>query len=265
MTNDEVTEAIAAWKAGDDAMMEFCIKAGAIVGKRIEGETKRLAKGIRRSVDTVERYAKAGLLWYAVLENYPADSECVREELDYQYWLALAPLWTKNVISLAGAWHWLDEAVQNKWEYEKFLSMLPKARVLDSDWQKNARRAAEMLDDLCNSPAFDVDAKKYKTVLKVLQYASVLLKGMTMSNIVEQLVAEGIAQNNWQAANIANGLDLIHCKDDDERMKRARLYRDWRNSQYFPKSDTKSCFEKAIAGEPAPAPLLKEAAHSEAK
>jgi len=82
-------------------------------------------------------------------------------------------------------------------------------------------------------------------------------------NIVEQLVAEGIAQNNWQAANIANGLELMKCKNDEERMERARLYRDWRNSQAFPKSDTKSCFEKAIKGEPAPIAMFEEAVHSE--
>ena len=264
-TQDPIEEAVKLWNEGGSSMFEFCIQASYIVGRKVEGETKRLGKRIKRSEDSVERYAKGGLLWHAILQKYPSDSEVIREALDWQFWVALGVIWKKDIVSLVGAKHWFDEAMAGGWDYEKFYSMLPQKKVLDSEWQKTARRIADMLDDLCNSPAFGVDAIKYKTALKVLQYTSVLLKGMTMTNIVEQLVKEGIAQNNFQASNIANGLDLIHCKNDEERMRRARLYRDWRVSQYFPKHDTKSCFMKAIAGEEAPAPLLKEAAHSEVK
>lgn len=81
--------------------------------------------------------------------------------------------------------------------------------------------------------------------------------------ITDLLKANGIASNDFQASHIANGLKLWECETDEERLERARLYRDWRNSQYFKKSDTKSCYEKAIAGEKVPQqPLLKEALHS---
>jgi hypothetical protein len=261
---DPVEEAVNYWNDGNSSMFEFCIQASFIVGRNVEGETKRLAKRIRRSVDTVERYAKGGLLWHAILQKYPADSELIREALDWQFWVALGVIWKKDVVSLAGAKHWLDEAMTNGWEYEKFYSMLPQKKALDSEWQKTAVRAATILDDLCNSPAFGVDEVLFKTGVRIFRLASSLLKGMSMKNIIDLLIAEKIADNQFRAAAIANGCKLYELKDDDAKMKRARLYRDWRVSQYFPKHDTKSCFEKAIAGEAAPTPLLVEAAHSEA-
>jgi len=82
-------------------------------------------------------------------------------------------------------------------------------------------------------------------------------------NTIELLIEEKIAKNQFQANHIANGLRLWQCDTDEEKLKRARLYRDWRNSQFFKKSDTKSCYEKAILGEEVPQEaLIPEALHT---
>lgn len=81
-------------------------------------------------------------------------------------------------------------------------------------------------------------------------------------NPVELLIKDGIAFNQFQAAHLANGLKLYELNTEEEMLKRARLYRDWRNSKIFGK-DTKACYEKAIAGEPLPQqPLFDEALHT---
>jgi hypothetical protein len=262
MTTNPIDNAVSIWNDGSASMFEFCIEAAYIVGRRVEGETKTLAKRIKRSVDTVERYAKVGVLWFAVLEKYPADSESIREELDYQYWQALALLWSRNIISLAGVKHWFDEAIVNKWDYEKFSSMLPTKKALDSDWQKLAHRTAVMIDDLCKSPAFGVDDVRYRAGVRILQVASIWLKGMTMKNIIDLLIDEKIADNDFRASHIANGCRLMDLKTDEEKLERARLYRDWRNSGAYHKSDTASCFAKAIEGAAAPAALIQEVLHT---
>ena len=84
-----------------------------------------------------------------------------------------------------------------------------------------------------------------------------------MTTIIDKLISEGIAKNQFQAMHIANGLKLYELRTDDERIARAKLYRDWRNSKAY--KDTKACYDKAIQGEPAPAALLDEALHSENK
>ena len=84
-------------------------------------------------------------------------------------------------------------------------------------------------------------------------------------NILEKLIQDGICDNNFRAVHIANNLKLYDLKTDEERLARARLYRDWRNSQIFGR-DTKPCYEKAIAGEPVPQmTLIDGVMHSEAK
>lgn len=258
-TPSPVEYAVELWNAGGASMFEFCIQAAYIVGRRVDGETKSLARSILRSVDTVERYAKGGLLWHAVLQKYPADSELMREALDWQYWVAVGALWHKNIMSLEGAWHWLNEAIINKWEYEKFYSMLPTKKAMDSDWQKSAWKTAAAIDDLCNSPAFGVDDVRYRAGIKILQIAAVWLKGMTMKNIVELIIEEKIADNVFRASNIATGLKLWELKTEAEQLARARLYRDWRNSGIYGKQ-TQPCYEKAIAGEAVPVDTMFDGA-----
>lgn len=82
-------------------------------------------------------------------------------------------------------------------------------------------------------------------------------------NIIELLILEKIADNGFRASAIANGLKLADLPTDEERLARARLYRDWRNSKIYGKN-TAPCFEKAIAGEPVPQMTLIEGVmHSE--
>ena len=71
-------------------------------------------------------------------------------------------------------------------------------------------------------------------------------------NVTELLITNGIADNQFRAGHIATGLRLWECETDEAKLERARLYRAWRNSGVYKKSDTKSCYEKAIAGEKVP-------------
>jgi len=71
--------------------------------------------------------------------------------------------------------------------------------------------------------------------------------------VIEMLINDKIASNPFQAAHIANGLKLGECKTDEERLARARLYRDFRNAtKWLPRV----CYEKAIAGEAVPVKSL---------
>jgi uncharacterized protein YhdP len=63
-------------------------------------------------------------------------------------------------------------------------------------------------------------------------------------NIVEKMIDDKIAQNPWQAAHIANGLKLAECKTDEERVKRYKLYRKWRNAG----EPSKVAYQNAIDG-----------------
>ena len=68
-------------------------------------------------------------------------------------------------------------------------------------------------------------------------------------NIIHWMIDNKIAQNQIQAANIANGLKLAELPDDQSRIARVKLYRKWR-----PKTDKKNqlptyqAFDLAIAG-----------------
>lgn len=69
--------------------------------------------------------------------------------------------------------------------------------------------------------------------------------------IVTLLIQNKIADNGFRAAHIVKGCRLAELETDEERLARARLYRDWRNSQIYGKQ-TAPCYEKAIAGEAVP-------------
>ncbi len=78
-------------------------------------------------------------------------------------------------------------------------------------------------------------------------------------NIIEWMVQDKYAANVFAAAHIANGLKLIELRNDFEAQKaRVLLYRAWRDSQSFPKSDTASCYKMAIAGEKVPELFKRE-------
>lgn len=81
-------------------------------------------------------------------------------------------------------------------------------------------------------------------------------------NIIEWIISEGYADNEFRSAHIANGLRLTELHGDmDAQQARVKLYRDWRNSKVYG-TKTAPCYEKAIAGKAAPVPLMPEALHS---
>jgi hypothetical protein len=83
---------------------------------------------------------------------------------------------------------------------------------------------------------------------------------MNDTTIIDRIISEGIASNVFQAGHIANGLHLAELHTDpDAQIKRARLYRDWRNAG----ESSKVAYLKAIAGETVPPPMFEEVLHSE--
>jgi hypothetical protein len=87
-----------------------------------------------------------------------------------------------------------------------------------------------------------------------------------MKNPIDLLIEEDIARNRFQAAHIINGLKLWELETDEERLERARLYRDWRNSKIYPEKDTASCYWQAIGGIPVPQlELIRGTLHTHAE
>lgn len=67
-----------------------------------------------------------------------------------------------------------------------------------------------------------------------------------MLDIMNWMISEKIAKNNFNAAAIVNGLELYKLDNDEAMKARCKLYRDCRNAGEKPKT----AFVKAIAGEP---------------
>jgi len=66
-----------------------------------------------------------------------------------------------------------------------------------------------------------------------------------MKNIMNWMITEKIAKNDFNAAAIVNGLELHKVEGDDARKARVRLYRDWRNAG----EPSKVAFQRAINGD----------------
>ena len=80
-------------------------------------------------------------------------------------------------------------------------------------------------------------------------------------NIIDWMLTEKIARHWKQAQNIIAGLhlnELYSLNDYDGIKARARLYRDWRNAG----EPSKVAYQKAIAGEPVPAPMFEDVLHA---
>ena len=76
--------------------------------------------------------------------------------------------------------------------------------------------------------------------------------------IIDQMIADKIAANPFQAAHIANGLKLAELKTDEERRARYLLYREWRNAGEEPKI----AYLRAIEGKPPLTLISKEQAEA---
>ncbi len=66
-----------------------------------------------------------------------------------------------------------------------------------------------------------------------------------MKHIMNWMITEKIAKNDFNASAIVNGLELYKVEGDEAKKARIRLYRDWRNAG----EKTKIAFEHAIKGD----------------
>lgn len=74
-------------------------------------------------------------------------------------------------------------------------------------------------------------------------------------NIVEWIVSEKLAQNNFAAAHIANGLKLGGLPEQEQK-RRVMEYRRWRRAT---KDSPQKCYEYVLQGKPTPVELFEEA------
>jgi hypothetical protein len=177
--NRQLTAAAEFWNGGQAELFEFAIIAHHIVGRR-DGQTAQLARKIRRSEDTIERYAKGGGLWLAMLENYPSDSELLRNDLQISYWCDVGRLYSAGVIDLQSCKMWLDTALTENWTVEKLRSMLPVRKIGESPFfraMKTIRAAIER--DILNAPALEsgMNDGEYRVFIKVAKWMHRFIAG----------------------------------------------------------------------------------------
>jgi hypothetical protein len=80
-----------------------------------------------------------------------------------------------------------------------------------------------------------------------------------METIIEMMIREKIASNQWQASHISEGLQLHLCHTREEQVKRCKLYRDWRNAG----EDSATAYRRAKNGDPVPQSLFDGVLHSD--
>lgn len=71
-------------------------------------------------------------------------------------------------------------------------------------------------------------------------------------NIIEWIVSEKLAQNNFAAAHIANGLKLAG-KSEEEQKRLVNNYRKWRRAS---KDSPAKCYEYVLEGKEPPEELF---------
>lgn len=182
-TSDEVRQAAQCWRAGSVEYFDFACIANSIVGKH-NGDTERLAKEIRCSVDTIERYAAAGALWLAMLQYHPSEAEIWRNDLEITFWVVIGARFKADVRAemkkekpdysapVRIAKYWFEETLENKWTVETLRAKLP-ARKEGSPFTRSLRRIVnEFEKNIINAPALDskMTDREYKTFIKVGQW-----------------------------------------------------------------------------------------------
>ena len=173
-----VKNAVRDWNKGRDFLFEFAVKASIIVGRR-DGGTKELAKLIKREVDTVERYAAAGLLWTDMLQEFPTDSETLRDYLDISFWSAVGTKYKAGLLTLEKAVEFMNEATRMKLTVEKARTMLPASRVGDSPFKRAMRKIQSVIEkDVLEAPALEsgMNDKEYKQFMNMARWLNKFLK-----------------------------------------------------------------------------------------
>lgn len=75
--------------------------------------------------------------------------------------------------------------------------------------------------------------------------------------IVELLISNRIAKNEFQAQHIVENLKLLELETESEQLARAKLYREWRNAG----ENRNAAVGRTLAGEKAPDRLIDLADH----
>lgn len=200
---DEVREATDLWNGGQNNLFDFACLANSIVGKR-DGGTVRLAKRIKRRVDTVERYAAAGALWLAMLQQFPDKAEIYRDALDVSFWMVVGAKFKSDVRAILKrlnlphedayrlhpydfleatktAEHWLGEAKDNKWVVEVLREKIAaRGDGEESPFTRATKRIVGIIEkDILNAPALNSgmnDAER-RVFIKVSSWLVGFLKG----------------------------------------------------------------------------------------
>jgi hypothetical protein len=162
-----VETAVGEWNDGEASRFGFAIMAAEIVGQYEDGWTKALAAKIKRSVSTVQNYAKAGVLWRDMLKHYNSRAETLRDELAISFWLPVAVLYVNDEIILSGATQWLERCVKQKWTVEEFRSQLPHSRKEEKPLIESAAYLAHMLDwRVINAPMLGMTDKEARDIIR---------------------------------------------------------------------------------------------------
>lgn len=188
-SSEDVISAVGLWNEGQSKITDFAIVAASVVGKR-DGGTVRLARNIRRSVDTVETYAKGGELLLAMYEIYPnnPDVKLLKESLDISFFNVEGRVFVKrcnelkeqfqiNEISgqeatrqmreaLLMSMERLKEAYDSGMTVEQFRNVAPKG-IDHSTWKAKAKTAADKVEDLVKSESLGADPALWKIVYKL--------------------------------------------------------------------------------------------------
>lgn len=77
-----------------------------------------------------------------------------------------------------------------------------------------------------------------------------------MTNIIDQLIEQKIAKNNFHAAGMLNVLQCADLPDDKARLAQCRLYHEWKAAG----ENKKEARANAIEGNAAPEQLIPEPA-----
>ena len=75
----------------------------------------------------------------------------------------------------------------------------------------------------------------------------------TQFNIIEWIVSEKLATNNFAAAHVANGLKLAGLPEDEQK-RRVMEYRKWRRAT---KDSPARCYQYVLEGKEPPAELME--------
>ena len=162
-----VASAASEWSDGEASRFEFAILAGEIVGKYEDGWTKALATKIKRSVSTVQNYARVGDLWRDMLKHYNSKAETLRDELAISFWLPVATLYRNDEIGLSGIVQWLERCVKQKWTVEEFRSQLPHSKKEEKPLIESAPALVQLLNwKVINAPMLGMTDKQARDIIR---------------------------------------------------------------------------------------------------